>query len=318
MARKRLVSPEFFKHAELYDLEMQTGLPVAKAYQGLWCQADRRGLFGWRPVDLRLEIFPYGFGPMLNGYIHVTARCHTCVSTVLGMADVMAEMLEALCAAGFIAYYEVDGRAYGCIPRFASWQTFHPTEKANRHIPEPLTGTPATNLARPHRHAKPCEHLSIPVIERVSNVGVTPVTVTVTDTVTVKPTVVPPRSRSGAKKAVVEEKAWPDFGLAERRRCIEAFRRVGDYHAGRVINAVAPFFRPATDPAYVPHDLVAFAVEDYCGIIGRGQSARFAGPEDCAKKLQLMAQNCVRYADDALGRFDAQMVAVHGNTRVAA
>ena len=154
MARKRLLAPEHFKHARLYDLELTTCLPVSRAYQGLWCQADRRGLFAWRPIDLRLEIFPYGFG--VHGM--VLARCQHCASTVLGMADVMAETLEALCEAGFIEYYEFEGRAYGRIPNFHRWQTFHIREKPDRLIPEPLSASSVTNTPRQHRSAPPCRH----------------------------------------------------------------------------------------------------------------------------------------------------------------
>lgn len=125
-----------------------------------------------------------------------------------------------------------------------------------------------------------------------------------------------PRKRAAPK--AVAEKQWPLFGQDERARCITAFRKLGAFEPGRVIKAVGPFFRAPEDPAFIPHDKVAFAVEDYCGIIAKGRSSPFASPEDCAKKLGAMARNCVTYEWDALGRLDAQMLAVHGSTKLAA
>lgn len=292
MARKRLVSPQFFQHGDLYDLEQSSGLPVRLAFAGLWTQADRRGIFAWKSRELKLAVLPYD--------------------------EVDFDLvLWTLASGGFVQCFEVDGKRFGLIPSFADHQTFHKDEKPDPKLPDVSEGVVVAAVARLSTTApaeQPREHGASTVPTPCQHGANLPITITVTDTIT--STVKSARSRSAGK--AVEEKAWPHFGAPERKRCLEAFRRVGDYHAGRVVNAMGPFFRPATDPAYVPHDLVAFAVEDYCGIIGRGQSARFASPEDCGKKLQLMAQNCVRYADDALGRFDAQMVAVHGNTRVAA
>ena len=56
MARRRLISPEFFTHSDLYDAEARHGLPLRLAYAGLWTVCDRRGLFRWRPRELKLAI----------------------------------------------------------------------------------------------------------------------------------------------------------------------------------------------------------------------------------------------------------------------
>lgn len=110
MARKRFVSPAFFQHAELYEAEVQSGLPLRLGFQGLWCQCDRRGLFAWKPRELKLQILPY--------------------DTV----D-FAEVLDALNRFGFVTTYTVNGKRYGCIPTLAMHQNFHPQEKADPTIP---------------------------------------------------------------------------------------------------------------------------------------------------------------------------------------
>lgn len=111
MARKRLVAPEFFTHGELYDAEATAGLPLRVAFAGLWTVSDRRGLFRWRPRELKLALLPYD-------------PCD------------FADVLVALEAAGFIERYVVDGKEYGRIPSFSQWQTFHRNEQPS-DVPEP-------------------------------------------------------------------------------------------------------------------------------------------------------------------------------------
>ena len=41
MARIRTIKPEFFRHADLYEAERETGLPLRLAFAGLWTAADR-------------------------------------------------------------------------------------------------------------------------------------------------------------------------------------------------------------------------------------------------------------------------------------
>jgi len=111
MARKRLISPQFFTHAELYDAEAKSGLPLRIAFAGLWCQADRRGIFAWRPRELKLAILPYD--PSDFGAV-----------------------LAALETDGFVRRYDVAGQAFGIIPSFSRWQSFHLRELAS-DAPEP-------------------------------------------------------------------------------------------------------------------------------------------------------------------------------------
>ena len=124
MARKRFISPKFYTHAELYDAEASTGLPLRLGYQGLWGQCDRRGLFAWRPRELKLQILPYD------------------------VVDFGA-VLEALESAGFVRSYVVHGKRYGYIPSLIDHQNFHPGEKADPTIPLPPAGAFDTKPTRP-------------------------------------------------------------------------------------------------------------------------------------------------------------------------
>jgi hypothetical protein len=115
------------------------------------------------------------------------------------------------------------------------------------------------------------------------------------------------------------EKAWPHFPDEARARVLQQFRKIGEFPAGQIINAVGPYFRPADAPEFVPHDMVLLAVEDYCGLATRGRSAPFAGPADLAKKLGALIRNCQNASRfDPVARVDAQMIAIHGSAKVAA
>ena len=132
-----------------------------------------------------------------------------------------------------------------------------------------------------------------------------------------------PTTKSAARKRTApgEAKAWPHFTQDDRARVLAAFRKVGEFSAGRVINAVGACYRPATDPEHIPHGYVSLGVEDYCGLISKGRSAPFASPEDCGKKLIALARNCQQHEErfDPVGRLDANLIAIHGAVpRVAA
>jgi hypothetical protein len=123
MARKRFISPSFFTHGALYDAEVSSGLPLRLAFAGIWTACDRRGLFEWKPRELKLAILPYD---------------DVDFSTVLG----------ALEAAGFITRYVVDHKEIGQVPSLPRWQSFHPNEKPS-DIPEPPLGRPEPTNGRP-------------------------------------------------------------------------------------------------------------------------------------------------------------------------
>lgn len=136
MARTRTIKPEFFAHAELYDAEQATGLPLRIAFAGLWCQADREGRFAWKPRELKLGVLPHD---------------------PLDFADV----LDALDRFGFVESYVVAGKRYGVIPTFKAHQHCHIKEAPSRHPapseaehePESVTSLPATaNVTAPGKH----------------------------------------------------------------------------------------------------------------------------------------------------------------------
>lgn len=152
MPRKRLIAPQFFTHEELYDAEYESGLPLRLAFAGLWTQADRRGIFEWKPRQLKLAILPFDEVPF-------------------------AKVLEALAAHGFVQRYEADGRSYGVIPSFARWQTFHQREYAS-DAPAPPTESGGDAQHSAGTVSTPGEHSA-------STRSALPITVTVTGTGTV-------------------------------------------------------------------------------------------------------------------------------------
>lgn len=131
MARKRLISPQFFLDGELFDAEQASGLPLRVAYAGLWCFADRRGYLEWKPRELKLGVLPHD---------------------VVNMTDTML----ALCSHGFLKVYEHPDhpdRLFVAIPSFPKWQTFNIKERPDLHIPEPLTKEHLTStVPAPFRH----------------------------------------------------------------------------------------------------------------------------------------------------------------------
>ncbi len=163
MARKRLVSPAFFTHAELFEAEASSGFPLRVAFAGLWTQADRRGSFAWKPRELKLAILPYDAGDF-------------------------AEVLDALERFGFVRSFAVAGKRYGLIESFAAHQTFHPGEKHDRTIPdapEALRAVPEDNLGTPQQvyednlgHPR---QVSTPLLASGHALSKHSVTVTVTD-----------------------------------------------------------------------------------------------------------------------------------------
>lgn len=119
MSRTRLIRPTFFKHAELYDAERETGLPLRVAFAGLWTVADKPdGRFAWKPRDIKVDVCPHD------------------------ELD-FAVVLDALHRHGFVGRYVVDGKHYGHIPSFPKHQTFHKSEAASKHpAPDDPRATP--------------------------------------------------------------------------------------------------------------------------------------------------------------------------------
>ena len=108
--RIRTIKPEYFHNETLFDLEVETGLPIRAAYPGLWCQCDREGRFPWRPRMLKTRIAPYD-------------NCD------------FSRVLHALASRGFVVGYRVDGVEFGWIPGFVEHQIVNNRERASK-IPE--------------------------------------------------------------------------------------------------------------------------------------------------------------------------------------
>jgi len=109
--RIRTVKPELFTDERLWDLGVETGLPVLQAFIGLWCFADREGRFEWRPRALRAMVLPFWNGDF-------------------------DAVLVALASRSFIVRYTVDGNDYGYIRTFAAHQVV-PHREAQSTIPAP-------------------------------------------------------------------------------------------------------------------------------------------------------------------------------------
>ena len=108
MARIRTIKPEFFKHEELYEAEIEEKLPLRLAFAGLWCQCDREGRFKWRPNQIKLDVLPYD-------------KCD------------FSRVLDALATRGFVVEYESDtGDRYGFVPSFLAHQVINNRESQSQ------------------------------------------------------------------------------------------------------------------------------------------------------------------------------------------
>ena len=114
--RIRTIKPESLTDEGLWDLETETGLPVFRAYVGMWMYADREGRFEWRPRPLKAAILPYWEGDF-------------------------SRVLDALATRGFVVKYACGGREYGVIPSFKRHQVINNREQQSE-IPAP-PDTPA-------------------------------------------------------------------------------------------------------------------------------------------------------------------------------
>lgn len=108
MARIRNVKPDLFKHYDLFNTEVEVGLPLRLAFIGLFTVCDREGRFRWNPRRLKIDVFPYD--------------------------DLdFSQVLDALARAEFIQNYTVDGEEYGCIPSFVRHQTINNKESKSKY-----------------------------------------------------------------------------------------------------------------------------------------------------------------------------------------
>ena len=109
--RIRTIKPEFFLHEALFELEIETQLPVRLAFIGLWCAADREGRFKWEPRKLGIQILPYD-------------------------SIDFSRVLDALSSRGFILKYASTSGEIGLIPSFPRHQIINNREKLSE-LPAP-------------------------------------------------------------------------------------------------------------------------------------------------------------------------------------
>lgn len=106
------MKPEALTDEDLWDLEVESGMPLFRAYQGLWMCADREGRFEWRPRNLKLHCLPYWDGDF-------------------------EAALEALASRSYVVRYTVDGKDYGCVRTLAKHQRFDHREPPSS-LPAPI------------------------------------------------------------------------------------------------------------------------------------------------------------------------------------
>lgn len=111
-SRIRTIKPEFFRHLELYQLEIVTELPIRVAYAGLWTVVDREGRFRWQPEILKLDVLPFD------------------------NLD-FSRVLDALLTRGFLVRYEISKKLYGYIPTFKTHQFINNKEMQSKIPPPP-------------------------------------------------------------------------------------------------------------------------------------------------------------------------------------
>lgn len=124
MSRIRTVKPDLFRHEELFDAELSSGLPLRLAFVGLFTVADCAGRFIWKPRTIKLDVLP-----------------HDAVD--------FAAVLAALEQHGFIRSYIVEGVKYGFIPSFTKHQRLQTKEiEAGSSFPDPSldSGTKPENI----------------------------------------------------------------------------------------------------------------------------------------------------------------------------
>lgn len=118
MARIRTVKPEFLRHEELQLLEKENpGKYPMFVFMGLWSVCDKRGVFPWRPLSLKLDIYPF-------------------------LEFDMQETLCILLAGGFIKKFKAaDNNFYGYVLNFEKHQRVTGIEASNpAKYPEPAEG----------------------------------------------------------------------------------------------------------------------------------------------------------------------------------
>lgn len=97
MARARFIRPEFFTDEKVGALPFGARL----LFEGIWCHSDLRGVFEHSARQLRVLVFPF--------------------DEDLTSATV-EEWLGQLAAAGMVVRFEADGKAWGFVRHWATYQ----------------------------------------------------------------------------------------------------------------------------------------------------------------------------------------------------
>ena len=276
MARIRTIKPEFWQDEKMVRLPDAARL----IFLGLVSLADDAGRLLDKPVKIEADLFD-------------------------GEQDRRRDVLESLANLSRIGVIRRGFTASGQrIIEITNWTIYQRVDHPNYAAAFPEIITPLEDSDIRETFASDSRDIREGFAHHTNDLR--PVPTTSTNDLSA------PRKRRAPKPAAA--KKYPEFAQEDRARCIAAFRRLGAVDVNRLIPALAPLYRPASDPDHVPHQWVTLGVEDYCALVPRGKSAPFASPQDCAKKLMTLARNCQRYeeAHDPVGRHDANMVAIHG------
>lgn len=149
MARIRSVKPEFFQHERLYELGEQTGFGayLRIAWLGLISNCDCRGVFEWRPLRLKVAIFPWD------------------------NID-MSRVLEVFAEERMVIRFEWEGKSYGWIPTFIQHQRPHLDEvKKGPQRPEPLMIAGYVRWTHPEKGCTTSQQMTGEDPERIRNVS---------------------------------------------------------------------------------------------------------------------------------------------------
>ena len=103
MARIRSIHPGFFTDEAIVTV----GMPIRLVLIGLWTEADDGGVFEWKPITLKMRLFP------------------------ADNIDI-GKMMDELVQAEVIKKAEVDGRHLGLIRNFCRYQ--RPKSPKYRHV----------------------------------------------------------------------------------------------------------------------------------------------------------------------------------------
>ncbi|GAA4475534.1 hypothetical protein [Gluconacetobacter asukensis] len=105
MARIRTIHPGLYTDEAFATLSMAARVLII----GIWSHADDGGGFEWKPLTLKMRVFP------------------------ADMLDV-TPLLEELVQNDIVMKYDVDGKTYGAVRNFGKWQR---PKKPSRFVPMP-------------------------------------------------------------------------------------------------------------------------------------------------------------------------------------